>query len=93
MGFPNCSTKLLSSLIFSAQIVGAFTATDGDCQYVLLRVTVAPHVLIASKRICQPLAVDKPYGTITSTKTFVFCLTDTTGFPKGTGTTWPATKH
>lgn len=48
MGFPNCSTKLVSSLIFSAQIVGAFTATDGDCQYVLLRVTVPPHLLTTS---------------------------------------------
>ena len=48
MGFPNCSTKLVSSLIFSAQIVGAFTATEGDCQYVLLRMTVPPQLLIVS---------------------------------------------
>ena len=48
MGFPNCSTKLVSSLIFSSQIVGAFTATEGDCQYVLLRVTVPPQLLIVS---------------------------------------------
>jgi hypothetical protein len=55
MGFPNCSKNLLSSLIFSAQIVGAFTATDGDCQYVLLRVTVPPHELIASRMICATI--------------------------------------
>ena len=55
MGFPNCPINLLSSLIFSAQIVGAFTATDGDCQYVLLRVTVPPHELIASRMICPTI--------------------------------------
>ncbi len=32
----------------SAQVEGALIAVDGDCQYVLLRVTVPPQVVIAS---------------------------------------------
>jgi hypothetical protein len=48
MGFANCSTSLVSIRTVSAQVEGALTAVDGDCQYVLLSVTVPPQVVIAS---------------------------------------------
>jgi hypothetical protein len=48
MGFANCSTSLVSIRTVMAQVEGALTAVDGDCQYVLLRVTVPPQVVIAS---------------------------------------------
>ncbi len=43
-----CSTSLVSSLRVKAQVEGEVTAVVGDCQYVLLSVTVPPHVVIAS---------------------------------------------
>jgi hypothetical protein len=48
MGFANCSTNLVSIRTVNAQVEGALTAVDGDCQYVLFRVTVPPQVVIAS---------------------------------------------
>jgi hypothetical protein len=32
----------------NAQVDGALTAVEGDCQYVLFKVTVPPHVVIES---------------------------------------------
>ncbi len=48
MGLANCSTSLVSILTVKAQVEGALTPVDGDCQYVLLSVTVPPQVVIAS---------------------------------------------
>lgn len=48
MDCADCSTNLVSSLIFNAHIVGPFLFVGGDCQYVLLRVTTPPQVLIVS---------------------------------------------
>jgi hypothetical protein len=48
MGFANCSTSLVSIRIVNAQVEGELTAVDGDCQYVLFKVTVPPQVVIAS---------------------------------------------
>jgi hypothetical protein len=47
MGLFNCSTNLVSNLTVNAQVEGALTAVDGDCQNVLF-VTVPPQVLIES---------------------------------------------
>ncbi len=48
MGLFNCSTNLVSNLTVNAQVEGALTAVDGDCQNVLFKVTVPPQVLIES---------------------------------------------
>jgi hypothetical protein len=48
MGFANCSTSLVSNRTVNAQVEGALTAVEGDCQYVLFKVTVPPQVVIAS---------------------------------------------
>ena len=48
MGLANCSTSLVSIRTVNAQVEGALTGVEGDCQYVLLRVTVPPQVVIAS---------------------------------------------
>jgi hypothetical protein len=48
MGLFNCSTNLVSNLTVNAQVEGALTAVEGDCQNVLFKVTVPPQVLIES---------------------------------------------
>ena len=48
MGVLICSTNLASIRTVNAQVEGELTAVDGDCQYVLFRVTVPPQVVIAS---------------------------------------------
>jgi hypothetical protein len=48
MGLFNCSTNLVSNRTVNAQVEGALTALDGDCQNVLFKVTVPPQVLIES---------------------------------------------
>lgn len=48
MGLANCSTNLVSIRTVNAQVDGALTALDGDCQNVLFRVTVPPQVVIES---------------------------------------------
>jgi hypothetical protein len=48
MGFFNFFTNLVSNLTVNMQVEGALTALDGDCQYVLFKVTVPPQVLIES---------------------------------------------
>lgn len=48
MGFANCSTSLVSRRTVKAQVEGALTGVDEDCQYVLFKVTVPPQVVIAS---------------------------------------------
>jgi hypothetical protein len=48
MGFANCSTSLVSMPTVNAQVDGALTAVEGDCQYVLFKVTVPPQVVIES---------------------------------------------
>jgi hypothetical protein len=48
MGFASCSTNLVSIRTVKAQVEGALTAVEGDCQYVLFKVTVPPQVVIES---------------------------------------------
>lgn len=48
MGLASCSTSLESIRIVIAQVEGMLTGVDGDCQYVLFKVTVPPQVVIAS---------------------------------------------
>jgi hypothetical protein len=48
MGLFICSTNLVSNRTVIAHVEGALTAVDGDCQYVLFKVTVPPQVVIAS---------------------------------------------
>ena len=48
MGFASCSTNFLSIRTVNAQVEGALTGVDGDCQYVLFKVTVPPQVVIVS---------------------------------------------
>ena len=43
-----CSKNFWSNLIASVHVDGALTVVVGDCQYVLLRETVALHLVIAS---------------------------------------------
>jgi hypothetical protein len=50
MGLANCSTSLVSIRTVNAQLDGAVTGVEGDCQYVLFNVTVPPQVVIASIR-------------------------------------------
>jgi hypothetical protein len=48
MGLFNCSTNLVSNRTVNAQVEGALTAVDGDCQKVLFKVTVPPQVVMVS---------------------------------------------
>jgi hypothetical protein len=48
IGLANCSTNLVSIRTVNAQVEGALTTVDGDCQYVLFKVTVPPQVVIES---------------------------------------------
>jgi hypothetical protein len=48
MGFFNCSVSLVSVLTDNEQVVGTLMGKVEDCQYVLLSVTVPPHLLIVS---------------------------------------------
>ncbi|KAI9559274.1 hypothetical protein GHT06_016062 [Daphnia sinensis] len=48
MGFFSCSTYFVFNRIVSVQLEEAPTAVIGDCQYVLLRVTLPPQPVMAS---------------------------------------------
>jgi hypothetical protein len=51
-----CFASLLSNRTVNVQVEGALTGVEGDCQYVLFRVTVPPQVSSTSvTRICLNL--------------------------------------
>ncbi len=89
MGRASCSTNLVSIRTVKAQVEGALMAVDGDCQYVLFKVTVPPQVLIASmflNRLIFP--IHEAYANF-----FQKPLTDTTNFSQDAGTAWPSTEQ
>lgn len=88
MGFANCSTSLVSMPTVNAQVDEALTAVEGDCQYVLFKVTVPPQVVIESDGdIKFNVVLFSPWQT-----TVYLILTDATDFSKDAGTTCPSTE-